>query len=250
MSVDRDAFARDGYLTFDTGIPGDVLRGAREDPAPFFGLDGRLQDFWKRSPSVQRVATWPRVTEVLRELYGRQPKPFQTLNFCKATEQGAHSDTIHFNSLPPGWMCGVWVALEDIHPDSGPLFVVAGSHTLPELTFRDAGVTEPPWEDHTAYHQRFYGEYEQFIAAQIAARGLARHVLTPRAGEAIVWAANLLHGGSRRADASRSRHSQVTHYYFEGVQPWTPMFSRPAQPWRREPEWIPPVAGDPAASRG
>ena len=41
-----------------------------------------------------------------------------------------------------------------------------------------------------------------------------------------MWSANLLHGGSPRDDRTLTRKSQVTHYYFDGVVPFTPMFSR------------------------
>ena len=232
-------FERDGYLAFDPGLPPAVVARAREDAGPHAAADGRVLDFWTRSEAVQRVATAPAVLDALRTLYGREPRPFQTLNFCRATQQPAHSDTIHFNSMPRGLMCGVWVALEDIHPDAGPLFVIPGSHTLPEYTLLDAGVDEDPWTDHTAFHARYYPEYERFVAGQVAALGLPRHPLVLPAGQAVVWAANLLHGGSAQADPSRTRHSQATHYYFEGSQPWAPMFSRPGRPWLRDPTYIP-----------
>ncbi len=38
---------------------------------------------------------------------------------------------VHFNSIPQRFMCGVWVAMEDIAPDNGPLHYYPGSHKLP-----------------------------------------------------------------------------------------------------------------------
>ena len=61
--------------------------------------------------------------------YGREPLPFQTLNFRVGTQQEPHSDAFHFNSDPPGFMCGVWVALEDIDEASGPLVYFPGSQS-------------------------------------------------------------------------------------------------------------------------
>ena len=34
-------------------------------------------------------------------------------------------------------------------------------------------------------------------------------------GEAIIWAANLLHGGKKIISNNRTRLSQVTHYHFQ-----------------------------------
>jgi hypothetical protein len=46
-------------------------------------------------------------------------------------------------------------------------------------------------------------------------------------GQALIWAANLLHGGSAQKDLKRTRYSQVTHYYFKGCSYYTPLGSVP-----------------------
>jgi ectoine hydroxylase-related dioxygenase (phytanoyl-CoA dioxygenase family) len=236
---DHVQFVRDGYLVIDTGLAPAVLRGAREDPLPHYGADGRLLDFWPRSRAVQAVAVAPRVLDILRDLYGRTPLPFQTLNFSQATQQRAHSDTIHFNSTPAGYMCGVWVALEDIHEESGPLLVYPGSHGLPEITLVDAGIDEEPREPFEEFFTRHYPAYEDRVERAVSVHGLRPHTVPVAAGQAIVWAANLLHGGSRRLDPALSRHSQVTHYFFADCEYYTPGLSRPGRPFRRAPNWIP-----------
>ena len=62
-------------------------------------------------------------------------------------------------------------------------------------------------------------------------------------GHALVWSANLLHGGSPANDPERTRKSQVTHYFFEGTRYYTPLMSKDLTTeegifWR-DPEWIP-----------
>jgi hypothetical protein len=56
--------------------------------------------------------------------------------------------------------------------------------------------------------------------------------------QAILWASNLLHGGAPQADRSRSRHSQVTHVFFEGCRYYTPMLSDSERTHWRDPTWI------------
>ena len=80
---------------------------------------------------------------VLRSLYGREPLPFQNLNFSVGSEQKTHSDTIHFNSRPAGYMCGVWVALEDVDASNGPVMYYPGSQAWTELTLPDIDAFEP-----------------------------------------------------------------------------------------------------------
>ena len=49
-------------------------------------------------------------------------------------------------------------------------------------------------------------------------------------GQAIIWAANLLHGGKKIIDKKRTRFSQVVHYHFENCKLiYNPMFSSPSE---------------------
>ncbi|GLJ00339.1 hypothetical protein Sbs19_41560 [Sphingobium sp. BS19] len=49
--------------------------------------------------------------------------------------------------------------------------------------------------------------------------------LAARKGEALIWCANLLHGGSHQNDPRLTRWSQVTHYFFDDCIYYTPAFS-------------------------
>jgi len=238
----RRQFHQDGYLIFDPGLARDLADRVREElrgkfssvppGTPGFPLCGRIQDAWKYSPAVKELARAPRVLAALRDLYGREPLPFQTLNFPVGTEQPIHSDTIHFNSQPAGGMCGVWVALEDIDLDNGPLAYYPGSHRLPEFTPEDVGVPVV-----MGSHEH-YKDYERFIARFIETEGLQPRHATIRQGEALVWASNLLHGGMPRRDRNRSRFTQATHYFFAGYRYYTPLFSTEDQVCWRRPAWI------------
>jgi len=126
-------------------------------------------------------------------------------------------------------MCGVWIALEDVDMDNGPLVYYPGSHVLPEFTMEDVGVE--------ARRER-YADYERFIADLIAERGLEPRYGTIRKGQALVWSANLLHGGLPQRDAARTRHSEVVHFFFEGCRYFTPMLSGDGHVEWREPGWI------------
>jgi ectoine hydroxylase-related dioxygenase (phytanoyl-CoA dioxygenase family) len=189
----------------------------------------RVQDVWRIQDAVRALATAPKVLTILEELYGRRPLPFQTLNFRKGTQQAAHSDALHFSTVPPGFMAGVWVALEDMDMDNGPLVFYPGSHRLPEITMEELGVEASKEE---------YSHYEEFVGQLIEREGFEPRYGTIRKGQAIVWSSNLLHGGSPQRDRERSRHSQVTHYFFEGCRYYTPMLSKPGEVRWRSPEWI------------
>ena len=133
-----------------------------------------------------------------------------------------HSDAVHFNSEPAGYMCGVWVALEDIDLDNGPVEYYPGSHKLPEITIED--VDRAGYVTHS-YIERFRAAVQdirhvhrpgrQYSAERLLivrnlhrgndpATGIEPQYATLRKGQA-VWAANLLHGGSPQRDKRRTR---------------------------------------------
>ncbi|MEI9933850.1 MAG: phytanoyl-CoA dioxygenase family protein [Ferruginibacter sp.] len=135
----------DGYLIISPKIDEALLDQVIIELAPVFNklnLTGekRLTDAWKYSDAVRQLATNVEIQNILKLLYQRTPIPFQTLNFPVGTQQKTHSDMIHFNSIPQRFMCGVWVALEDIHADNGPLHYYPGSNKLPFYDMIDIGV--------------------------------------------------------------------------------------------------------------
>ena len=226
-----ERFRRDGFIVVeDARILDELDIDAiwTRNAAAFAADGGRAHDAWTHDAAVRAVATHPAVLDVLRLLYGREPLPFQTLNFLNGTEQATHSDTIHFSSLPSGYMCGVWMALEDVSLRQGPLHYVPGSQLLPELDYEQLDVPavtgEHTWGNPNT--RTSYAEYEKRIDRLTRENGVRREELAIARGSFLVWSANLLHGGSPRDDRSLTRKSQVTHYYFDGVVPFTPMFSR------------------------
>lgn len=180
----------------------------------------RAQDAWRDNPDVRRIAVNERILQLLAAVYGRAAFPFQTLNFPVGTQQHVHTDSVHFSSMPERWMCGVWVALEDIDAEVGPLVYYPGSHKWPIYV-----------NEHIGHVHR--GSTNQSVFEPMWRRLLEVHGTRPErllvpAGTALIWAANLLHGGDEHRDRKRTRWSQVTHYYFEGCAYYTPMDSDPA----------------------
>ena len=185
--------------------------------------DLRNQDAWRTDPDVKRIAVNARLLAILESIYGRAAFPFQTLNFPVGTQQPAHSDSVHFSAVPDGFMCGVWVALEDIDADNGPLIYYPGSHRWPHFGNEHLGVNA--W--HLPSRSAHGGQYRALWDALIAHYQVQPARFTAKKGQAILWHAHLLHGGDRQNDVMRTRFSQVTHYYFKGCSYYTPQHSDP-----------------------
>ena len=213
-------YRENGYLIRDFGFSEQDLEEAAAYTKAITTI--RVQDAGLVNGAIKRLAVNERVLAFLSELYQKEAFAFQTLNFPRGSQQGVHSDTYHFNSIPVGFMCGVWIALEDIHPDSGPLQYYPGSHRLPVFANKDL-----PGNDMNAYVQH--------VEAAVGGTGIARETAKITRGQAFIWAANLFHGGSPIADPARTRLSQVTHYYFKGCSYFTPLATAPGKTFWREP---------------
>jgi len=226
-------YAENGYVIIDPQIPEQVIDQVKETLESQFrendklpkNLQNRIQDAWQDNEYVKQVATAPKVLQILELLYRRKPIPFQTLNFRVGTQQRTHSDMIHFSSIPERFMCGVWVALEDVHELNGPLHYYPQSHKMKFYDMLDIGVMASASKKAKNQYMDYSDFYEDFIEEVIQSQNLQKSTLRVKKGQALIWAANLLHGGDAIKQPGSTRYSQVTHYYFEDCVYYTPLFS-------------------------
>ena len=246
-------YNKDGYLIIDLDLNDDYISQINNDVSKilesnnFVGQEKyeytnhrRLFQAWKKSQNIRNLTKNEKVLDTLRFLYNREPFAFSTINFTNPTSQPLHSDTIHFNSYPKGWMVGVWVAFEDCNVSNGTLRVVKGSHKWEEYDYNSINVTHPDLREDG--EKKSYRDYDQFVRELVQAKGAKEESVDLKKGQAIIWSANLLHGGTPVLDDSLTRRSQAIHYFFNGCKKYyTPMFSEPmlgkyAEKWCNENE--------------
>jgi len=233
-------WVRDGYLILEEFYSQELMdrtwgeyeaaiaAGHAKPPAhPIFyegdPLPGRLQSVHLHVPAMDDMLHEPRINHVVSVLLGAKSRPFQTIIGHKATEQMAHSDSIHLTTYPAGYLAATWLAYEDIGPNCGPLVYYPGSHKLPYLLSEDLGIASGV-DDYSGYNS----QYEPAIQRQIEAHGLKPVHFMAKKGSLLIWHANLLHGGSKRLDYKLSRKALVCHYIAEGVVSYHDIFGTPS----------------------
>ena len=176
------------------------------------GRERRLVNFHHYSEAAMQVGTNPQVMEVLDYIFGAEASVYTSLTFKYGTQQPVHRDTPHFATWPDGYFCGVWTALEDIDPDSGPLFYYEGAH-------RFSVNVEEIWNRVRAERSDLSNEDALLLALDIyngqvidssADHGVHR-TLEMKKGDVVIWHPQLPHGGSPANDPSKSRWSMVFH---------------------------------------
>jgi hypothetical protein len=101
------------------------------------------------------------------------------------------------------------------------LIYYTGSHRFPCLSAESLGFTPQHIDGQTHPQKLFQQEWENLLSNS----NLEKTAFLPQCSEALIWHANLLHGGDTVQSREISRWSQVTHYYFKGCIYTTPVFS-------------------------
>ena len=178
-----------------------------------YGTSQRVRNLHLRYGAVNELWRHPAVMRYLELIFEVPARACQTLTYVFGSQQGAHQDTIHLTPFPQGYMCGVWVALEDVKPDSGELEVYEGTHRLPRVYMNGSGcpkVLDDDWSrfDHTVA-QRWRDLLQEARPTKVTYR--------PKRGTILIWHENLMHAGGVRLDTSLSRRSIVSHYFADGA---------------------------------
>lgn len=164
----------------------------------------KFNDLYLLCEEVRQLALDPALSVALEDLLGEPPVLCNSLNLEKGTSQPKHIDSLYMTPRTPHRLIASWIALEDAHPDAGPLVYYPGSHRIPLYVFNDG--------THHASREEIVDWFD-YIDVQLRLRGLREKAFLARKGDVFVWHADLVHGGSPVRDPRRTRASQVNHYF-------------------------------------
>lgn len=183
---------------------------------------GRIANVHAINRPVFKFLMDPFLQGVLRRLLSGNPILWGSLSFNVGTQQSAHTDSPWFFVRPYGSMIGVWIALEDINPDSGPLFYIPKSHKTvleveevlikyPEL---HAEVSKFRSKNCSASSRKYWDLSKK--VADIYSKEFEKYedkkIVCPKKGDVFIWHQWLVHGGSPVADNMITRKSIVSHW--------------------------------------
>ena len=231
-------FHEKGYLIIDLELTdeflgevindmyGAIKRDSVKLQAEFYTYSDspRIFEEWRNSDNIKDLCLHPKLIKTLEFLYNKEAFPFSTINFIKGSNQPLHSDTIHFHTIPQLWMSGVWVALEDTTTENGTLNIVPGSHKWGVYDYQSLGLPHP--DEYEDGEKNNYRIYEDLIRGLVEAHNVDVVPVPLKKGQALIWAANLLHGGMQIVDENSTRLTQAIHYFYKDcTKYYHPMFS-------------------------
>ena len=121
-----------------------------------------------------------------------------------STTMGWHHDSALDNEIAAENYIGVWVALEDVTPESGPFELIIGSH-LWDLDFAKLyAIGDNAYEG-------TYGSYE-YLLEEIEKRKGETFTFLAKRGDVLVWHGRLVHRGTIPQKKDATRMSIIGHY--------------------------------------
>ena len=233
LTPEQAQWRREGVATLEGFLPDDLVdayiaRREREDivgwvsPTPY-----------EHVPELRALALYRPLTQLMRDLVGEEMMLHLALTGWMSSERAWHQDD-YLN--PPGvngWYAAVWMALDTIHPDSGPFEYYPGSHRWPLLRgekVRSFMTDEERAERDSLGVNQWARITERFVLPAVEAEAARRR--TPikqflgKRGDVLIWHGRLMHRGRKPNVPLMERRSLITHY--SGVN------HRPDMPERAE----------------
>ncbi len=174
-------------------------KGGWPDPVPY-----------TRHPALAALCTSAPVVKALEELIGEPAGLHLNLTGWVSTERSFHVDSYLNPSHVGEHYAAVWMALDTVHPDSGPFQCVPGSHRWPVVTREKIGnyvnLMDPLWPTHSEV------VLEPLYTAEIDRRGAELFTYLPERGDCLIWHPRLVHQGSRPNIPGIQRRAVISHY--------------------------------------
>lgn len=207
----------DKFLLDYQSLKNTVLDGYKKDLESEDCIEGkyrRLVNLHLRMSSLRPLFSRNKALSTTDYFFREPTTLYTSLYFEIGSSQDLHRDTPYFWTNPGYAYFGVWLALEDVSQENGALEIIPGSHKIiDEIEFRNeigrieldklGSINPHSTELWTTYQKRVFEKCEEL--------GLKKESICVKKGDTIIWHPQLMHGGSRIMDPSKSRNSFVMH---------------------------------------
>lgn len=148
----------------------------------------------------------------LEALIGEPAGVHLNLTGWVTTTRDWHQDT-YLNPPHVGdYYAAVWIALDTIHPDSGPFQMVPGSHRWPVVTQEKIINALEPHERNHYWPTHSERILTPLFTEEIKKRNAEIKTYLPKRGDVLFWHGRLLHRGSLANVPGMRRKALIAHY--------------------------------------
>lgn len=198
----------DAYKEYrETGLPKD--RNAKDN---YWGGWSYPTPFMNHEP-LRDLALCSELSTHLSHLIGETMGLNLALTGWVSTQRNWHQDGyLNPRQLGSRYLA-VWIALEDIDPDSGPFQYVPGSHRWPTITQEKLFAHLTP-EERTSPHWPTFTQDQlaRMCEEEIKERNASVVSHVPKRGDVLCWHSHLMHRGSKPNNPDLLRKSLILHF--------------------------------------
>lgn len=165
------------------------------------------------NPVIKDIGLYPPLMKIMKDLIADDMGMHLNLTGWVSTQRNFHQDDYLNPPFINSHYAAVWIALDDIHPDSGPFQYVPGSHRWPAIR-RDKLLAHYPPEmaANSAWPRLTQDEVAKCMEDECSKRGLPIETYLPKKGDVLIWHGRLMHRGSEPKVPGMLRKSLICHY--------------------------------------
>jgi hypothetical protein len=167
---------------------------------------------YMRYPELRNLLTYGPLAELLETLISEPAGLHLNLTGWQSTQRDWHQDS-YLNPPHVGdYYAAVWIALDEIHPDSGPFQYVPGSHRWRQVTQElimqqlDENERDHRWPK---FSERIL---TPLFEEEIIKQGNNIVSYLPSRGDVLIWHGRLMHRGSPPNVHGMERRALIAHY--------------------------------------
>lgn len=166
---------------------------------------------YMRYPSVYALATYGPLGAEIEKIIGEPAGVHLGLTGWVSTERDYHQDGYLNEECVGDYYAAVWIALGDVHPDSGPFQYIPGSQRWGRTITKEkigqvVDLRNPMWPKHSE------DVLSPIITAEIAHRAAQVATYLPKKGDVLIWDPLVFHRGSAPVQHGAYRPSAIFHY--------------------------------------
>ena len=167
---------------------------------------------YRHNPELLEILSYGPLHAVMAELVSEPVGVHLNLTGWNTTTRDWHQDSYLNPSHVGDYYIALWLALDTIHPDSGPFQYVAGSHKWPQVTREKILAALTPDERDHRWPTHSERVLSPLFAKDIEDRGAEITTHLPERGDVLLWHGRLLHRGSVAQKPGMLRKSLIAHY--------------------------------------
>lgn len=161
-------------------------------------------------PALMAICTYAPLAAALEGLMGEPAGVHLNLSGWVSTRRDYHADTYLNPDHVGDYYAAVWIALGDVHPDSGPFQYVPGSHRWNRLSYDKIknyiDVSDPEWPAHSE------ALLTPLVKAEIEKQGAEVVTYLPKRGDVLIWHSRLYHRGTVPNVEGAYRPALIAHF--------------------------------------